>query len=200
MSWRSVLLGCVMLCVVGLSPLLAEETHYVTRGDPMLNMRSGPGMEYSVVSRLPYGTKVVLHERWGQWAKILLLQGKQEGWVIQHYLAPASSADKKETDMSRQQERRRFARLQRKGVITVVRSHMPDTLRLTINHLVWRHLTPSQQQNFLRRAKRHFGGTVVEMRDRRNNALLARLTALGEMEGRRDGRIERQRDRGTEGQ
>jgi hypothetical protein len=139
-------------------------------------------MEYSVVSSLPYGTKVVLHERWGQWAKITLLQGKREGWVIHHYLAPESSAGRGETDMSPQQERRRFARLQRKGVIRVVRSHMPGILRLTINHLVWRHLTPSQQTNFLRRAKRHFGGTVVEMRDRRNNALLARLTALGKME------------------
>jgi hypothetical protein len=140
-------------------------------------------MEYSVVSRLPPGSRVVLLERQGLWARVTPPQGQLEGWIPQRYLIPEGQIDPKEqADLSPQQEQRRFARLRRKGIITVHRSETTGLLRLTINPLVWHRLTPYQQENFLRRAQRFFGGSVVEMRDRRNAALLARLTATGEVE------------------
>jgi hypothetical protein len=81
-----------------------------------------------------------------------------------------------------EQERQRFVRLQRKGVIEVHRSGTRALLRLTIDLLVWDRLTPHEQQNFMQRAQRLFGGTVVEMHGRHTNDLLARFTANGGFE------------------
>jgi uncharacterized protein YgiM (DUF1202 family) len=182
-SWLSVLLGCLLLCSAGLSPLLAATTHYITSAGTLLNIRSGPGTEYAVVMRLPHGSKVVLHEIWGKWARISPLQGSSEGWVLQSYLTAAPPADSEtQSDMSPEQERRRFTRLQRKGIMVIQPSTTPGILRLTMNPLVWYRLTPPQQENFLRRAQRRFKRRQVEMHDQRNNALLARLNATGEVE------------------
>jgi hypothetical protein len=140
-------------------------------------------MEYAVVMRLPHGTKVALREIWGEWARITPLQGSSEGWVLQSYLTAAPpAAPEEQTDMSPEQEDRRFTRLQHKGVIVIQRSTTPGFLRLTMNPLVWYRLTPYQQENFLRRAQRHFNRRVVEIRNRRNDALLARLNVTGEVE------------------
>ena len=76
-----------------------------------------------------------------------------------------------------EQDRQRFVRLQRKGVIEVHRSGPRAPLRLTIDPLVWDRLTPYEQQNFMQRALRLFGGTVVEMHSRHTDDLLARFTA-----------------------
>jgi hypothetical protein len=84
------------------------------------------------------------------------------------------------TDM--EQERQRFGRLQRKGVIAVQRSGTRAPLRLTIDPLLWDRLTPHEQQNFMQRAQQLFGGTIVEMHGRRTDDLLARYTANGGFE------------------
>jgi hypothetical protein len=62
-----------------------------------------------------------------------------------------------------EQDRQRFVRLQRKGVIEVHRSGTRELLRLTIDPLVWDCLALYEQQNVLQRAQRLFGGTGVEM-------------------------------------
>jgi hypothetical protein len=85
-------------------------------------------------------------------------------------------------DMSTVEEQRRFARLQRKGILTVQRPGNTGVLTLTISALIWRHLTPQEQQNVLQRAQRLFGGTTVEIHAQQNEGLLARLTATGAFE------------------
>lgn len=183
MSWTSVLRGWVLLCLLGLPSLLAAETRYIASGRSPLTVRRGPGVEYEAVSRLPHGTEVLLHEYWGQWVRVTVPDQNLTGWVQEQYLSsdpPETSED--QIEMDPEQELRRFTRLQRKGVIVVQRSNVPGVVRLTINPLIWHRLTPHEQENFLRRAQQNFNGTVVELYDRRNDILLARLTALGDVE------------------
>ncbi len=77
----------------------------------------------------------------------------------------------------RQQEERRFARLQRKGVISV--QHQAGAVRITINPLLWRRLTPSQQERFLQRAQRLYQGLQIEVISTWHHEVLARLTTEG---------------------
>ena len=176
-------IGCMLglfLCLATLAPLQAAEIRYVDSADSKLNVRRGPGFEHAVVARLPHGTRVVLHERLGLWYRIFSAREEAEGWVQQRYLVakPPVAADIT-VDMSRQQERQRFARLRRKGIIRV-RGHRSKVLRITIDPLTWRRLLPHEQSNFLQRAHRLYGIAVVEMHNVRNDALLARLTVTGE--------------------
>ncbi len=183
-SWALAGLVWVSLCTLGFTPLFAAETYYVASKEHTLNVWSGPGMEYSVVSRLPRGARVMVHERWGQWAKITSDETKGlEGWVLLRDLtSKRPGVSKQTTKLDREQEQRRFARLRRKGVLGVQRMGSDGILRLSISPLVWYRLTPYHQANFLRRARQFFGGSVVEMRDRRNAALMARLSAADEVE------------------
>jgi hypothetical protein len=117
------------------------------------------------------------------WAKIMPAQGNTAGWVLQRYLAPHPPPPvESQTDMSAEEEQRRFARLQRKGILTIQRPGNTGLLTLTISSLIWRHLTPQEQQNVLQRAQRLFGGTTVEIHDQQNKTLLARLTTTGAFE------------------
>ena len=84
--------------------------------------------------------------------------------------------------MSVEEEQRRFTRLQRKGVLTVQRAGNTGVLRLTIQPLIWRHLTPQEQHNFLQRAQRLFGGASVYIYALHTGELLARLTDTGAFE------------------
>lgn len=173
----------VLFCLAMLVPLHAAEVRYVKSPNTALNVRRGPGMEHSVIVRLPHGTEVLLRERWGLWYRIVLADNKTEGWALQRYLVTEPPADSEaHEDMSLKEERRRFDRLKRKGVIRIRRRGGPGVFRITINPLVWRRLTPRQQSNFLQRAHRLLEATVVEMRNQRNGALLARLTATGNFE------------------
>jgi hypothetical protein len=126
---------------------------------------------------------VSLLERWGVWARIATLSGETEGWVLQRYLIPDPlAAEASLLDMSVEEEQRRFTRLQRKGVLTVQRAGSTGVLRLTIQPLIWRHLTPQEQHNFLQRAQRLFGGTSVAISALHSGELLARLTDTGTFE------------------
>lgn len=183
MVWRSVLLGWLMLATLGLSSLLAEETRYVASGRSPLTVRSGPGVDYEAQTRLPHGTEVIVQEYRGGWARVTRAPGDTTGWVPQQYLTVKPPPDLAERlDMSPDHERRRFSRLQRKGIIATKQSGTRGVSRLTIHPLIWYRLTPHQQENFLRRAQRYYGGTSVEMYNERNDALLARLTATGDVE------------------
>jgi uncharacterized protein YgiM (DUF1202 family) len=181
-SWRCTILACVMLAIT-CSPLLAAETRYVHSENMPLNVRSGPGTDATIVARLAHGTQVSLLERWGMWAKIVSAQGNTAGWVLERYLAPSPPPPaESQTDMDTAEEQRRFARLQRKGILTVQLPGSTGLLKLTMSALIWRHLTPQEQQNVLQRAQRLFGGTAVELHDQHNGSLLARLTATGAFE------------------
>jgi hypothetical protein len=163
--------------------LWAAEILYVNSESLPLNVRSGPGTEYTILKRLPHGTQVTVLERWGLWARIALSEEPTAGWVLLRYLVPESPAAPAEAaDMSPEQEQRRFARLQRKGIITVQLQRASGLLRLTINPLVWYRLTPSEQQSLLTRAQRLFGGSVVEIQAHGTDAVLARLSATGAFE------------------
>jgi uncharacterized protein YgiM (DUF1202 family) len=177
---RACCLGVLFGLVTG-TFLHAAEIHYVNSPDTPLNMRRGPGMEYSVMARLPHGTRVLLQERSGLWYRVTLPDSKTEGWVLQRYLTTTlPTVTEAPGDMNPEEERRRFDRLQRKDVITL--QQIGATLRMGINPLVWHRLTWRQQSNFLQRARRLYRVTTVELHDRRNNALLARLPATGDME------------------
>ena len=183
MCRTAILLSWMLLILSSGSRLFAAETQYIASGRSPLTVRSGPGIEYEVVSRLSHGTSVMLYEYWGQWAKIAAPQGNITGWVPRSYLSPAPpEALTERADMSPEQERRRFTRLQRKGVIVPQRSGISGVVWLSVNPFVWHRLPPHQQENLLRRAQRYFGGTIVEIHDRRNDMLLARLTAAGNVE------------------
>ena len=182
MSWKCTVLACVMLAIT-LSPLRAAEIRYVQSENMPLNVRSAPEADATIVARLVHGTQVSLLERWGVWAKIAPPKGDTAGWVLQRYLAPTPPpAAESQTDMSTGEEQRRFSRLQRKGILMVQRPDNTGLLKLTMSALIWRHLTPQEQQNVLQRAQRLFGGTTVEMYDQHNEGLLARLTATGAFE------------------
>jgi hypothetical protein len=171
------------MSIITLPLQLMAEPYYVHSDNVPLNVRSGPGTENAIVARLSHGTQVSLLERWGVWAKITTSQGEAAGWVLQRYLAPEPPAPVvSQADMSVEEEQRRFTRLQRKGVITIQRSGNTGVLRLTIQPLIWRHLTPQEQQNFLQRAQRLFGGTAVDIYNHSTRELLARLTATGTFE------------------
>jgi len=173
----------VLLGLLSVPSLWAAEPYMVNSEGVPLNVRRGPGIEYEVVTRLPHGTQVLLEERSGLWAKIAPPNGPEDGWVLERFLLPVRSTDATAAaELSPEQERRRFTRLQRKGVITANLLGEPEVLRLTITPLLWYRLTPQEQQNFLERARRTLGGTAVEIYDTRTNALLARLSTTGTFE------------------
>ncbi len=106
-----------------------------------------------------------------------------EGWVLKRDLvAEHRAASETLAPLDREQEQRRFGRLRRKGVLGVHRDGAGGVLRLTINHLLWHRLPAIQQENFLRRARQFFGASVVEIRNQRDQTVMARLTAAGELE------------------
>jgi SH3-like domain-containing protein len=183
-SWKVPILTCVVLTLT-IPSLLAAETRYVHSESVPLNVRSGPSIDNSIVARLAHGTQVSLLERWSVWARVATSQG-DEGWVLQRYLTPDPPLpSESQTDMSADEEQRRFTRLQSKGIITIQRGQA-GVLKLTINALIWRHLTPHEQHNFLQRAQRLFGSTSVEIYDHHTDSLLARLTDMGTFESLAD--------------
>jgi hypothetical protein len=174
----------IALGVIEAVPLQAAET-YVIRGEKQsLHLWSGPGTEYQVLLSLPNGSKVIVYEYWGQWAKVSPIAHQDTvGWVLKGDLvAERQTATTTVTALNREQEERRFDRLRRKGVLGVQRDGGDGILRLTMTHLLWYRLPAIQQENFLRRARQFFGGSVVEIRDPHNAALMARLTATSMLE------------------
>jgi uncharacterized protein YgiM (DUF1202 family) len=191
--WKSLLLGSALFWLMGSASLLAAERYTVNSETIPLNVRRGPGTEHGILTRLLHGTPVVVQERSGLWVKITLPDGRTDGWVLERYLTPAPAAAPPAPDAPTQppssttstptpvdqEEQQRFTRLQRKGVITAQRLEDRDTLRLTINPLLWQRLTPAEQQNFLQRARLVFGGMVVEIYTPDGNTFLARQLASG---------------------
>ena len=59
---------------------------------PALNMRSGPGTEFPVMTTLAAQTRLCLLEMRSLWAKVVLLEGSQaEGWVRNAFVTPVAA-------------------------------------------------------------------------------------------------------------
>lgn len=180
---RWVVCAVLALGIFDALPLLAAQAYVIRSEKQYLHLWSGPETAYHVLSSLPNGVNVVVHEYRREWSKIApLAQPATEGWVMKRDLV----AERRTTStmleaLDKEQEQRRFGRLRRKGVLSVQRT-VGGVLRLTMSHLLWHRLPSIQQENFLRRAQQFFGGSVVEMLDPRNATLMGRLTAAGELE------------------
>lgn len=71
-------------------PIHAQEIGDLAKVDTeLLNVRSGPGADTSVVGRVPQGTLVLVVERQGDWVKLSdpLRRGFAQGWVNSRFLA-----------------------------------------------------------------------------------------------------------------
>lgn len=71
------------------SVVLFNETYYINTNSQNLNMRSGPGTNYSVIASIPKGTHVEMIEYGSSWSKIRY--GGKEGYVSTSYLAKVQS-------------------------------------------------------------------------------------------------------------
>jgi uncharacterized protein YraI len=67
---------------------LAQTTQgsYLTTAD--VNLRSGPGTKYDVVTTIPKGTKVNVVGQEGGWLKVESKQGNKPGYISEKYARP----------------------------------------------------------------------------------------------------------------
>jgi hypothetical protein len=173
------LLSCLLLIGLSVSSLYAQDVYYVNSPDTDLNVRREPGTEYEVVTRLPHGTPVFVQDRHRTWLKIVAPELGLEGWVLQRYLATQPPSDPPTPgELNQREERERFERLKREGIIQVQNDQSRDHLYIRMNHFIWNRFNRHQQQNFLERASRLYQAEVVELRDHRGIAR-SRLTSTG---------------------
>jgi len=71
-------------------PGVLAETRYVT-DEFKINVRSGPNVEYRILSMIPSKEKVELLETQENWSRIQLSDGT-EGWVLSQYLVDRTPA------------------------------------------------------------------------------------------------------------
>ncbi len=166
MSCQLFLLSYLLLLSLPLPVLYAQDFYYVNSPDIDLNVRLGPGTEHGVVTRLPHGTPVLVQDRNRLWLRIVAPGRGIEGWVLQRYLANQPPGDPPTPgELSRSEERKRFERLRRKGVIRVQTDKDRGVVRIRMSSLIWQRFNRRQQRNFLERASRLYRGSVVELRD-----------------------------------
>lgn len=67
-----------------------SKSRYVTTSYGKLNVRSGAGKGYSIVTRLSRGTEVLVISESGNWSKIVY-NGNKVGWVSSEFLTSAGS-------------------------------------------------------------------------------------------------------------
>jgi hypothetical protein len=172
-------MGCLLLISLHTPRLYAQEVYYVNSPSIDLNVRSGPGTDHGVVTQLPHGTPVFVQERQRSWLRIVAPGLGIEGWVLQRYLAQQPPGDPPtQGEQNRSEERQRFERLTRKGIIRVQTDKAGDITRLQMSQLIWQRFNPRQQKNFLERASRLYHANVVELRDHRGIAR-SRLSTTG---------------------
>ncbi len=165
---RLFLISYLLLIGLFTPELNAQEAYYVNSPSTDLNVRRGPGTEHDVVTRLPHGTLVFVQDRSRLWLNIVAPKHGIEGWVLQRYLANQPPGDPPTPgELNRSEERKRFERLKRKGIIRVQRDKDRSVLRIRISHLIWQRFNRLQQRNFLERAARYYSAKVVELRDHR---------------------------------
>jgi len=168
---RFFLLSCLLWVGLYAPVLYAQETYYVNSPSADLNVRSGPGPEHGVVTRLPHGTPVFVQDRHRLWLKIVSPELGIEGWALQRYLAnQPPDAPPTPGETNRNEERERFERLKRKGIIRVQTDSARGLVRIWMSDLIWQRFNRTQQQNFLERASRLYPSRVVELYDHRGIA------------------------------
>ncbi len=161
-------MSCLLLISFHIPVLFAQEVYYVNSPGTDLNMRSGPGTEHDVVTRLSHGTPVFVQDRKRSWLRVVAPGRGIEGWVLQRYLAnQPPGAPPTPGQLNRSAERKRFDRLKRKGIIRVQTDRARGILRIRMSRLIWQRFNRRQQKNFLERASRLYRSSVVELRDRR---------------------------------
>ncbi|MDP3058474.1 MAG: SH3 domain-containing protein, partial [bacterium] len=74
----------IMLLLVSYTPVLAVVPGVVNA--TQLNLRSGPGTAYKVISVLPKNTALIITDQSGEWKKVLTAKG-QTGWVNGQFVA-----------------------------------------------------------------------------------------------------------------
>jgi uncharacterized protein YgiM (DUF1202 family) len=91
----------VALCgFLAVMPTHAQEVGYLTKIDTeLLNVRSGPSADTSVVGRVSQGSLMLVVERQGDWVKLSdpLRRGLSEGWVNARFLTVTASGQQNDT-------------------------------------------------------------------------------------------------------
>ncbi|MBU2981486.1 SH3 domain-containing protein [Lentibacter algarum] len=84
------------LMFVGLAAVAqAEKLRVYSPGDGFLNLRTGPGSEFSIVRRMGHGTTVDTLERSGNWLRVRHQSGA-DGWAyIKHFRKVVASTNKR---------------------------------------------------------------------------------------------------------
>lgn len=88
------------LCGFLAAPIQAQEIGDLAKVDTeLLNVRSGPSADTSVVGRVSQGTLMLVVERQGDWVKLSdpLRRGLAEGWVNSRFLAVLVPSQQTET-------------------------------------------------------------------------------------------------------
>ena len=156
----------------------AQALYYVNSPSIDLNVRTGPGAEHKAIARLPHGTPVFVHDRQRLWLKIVAPELGVEGWASQRYLvdSPPDQSPRRGAQ-SGSQERQRFERLKRKGIIRVRLDKARSRLRIRMSDLIWMRFDRRQQRNFLERASRLYHAGTVEVYNRRGIARTRMITS-----------------------
>ena len=77
----------------------AEPTQpYVTTRD--VNLRSGPGTQYKIITEIKEGTKVNVAGREGEWLRVVSKSGKPPGYIQEKYARPVEERSKQTTSFA----------------------------------------------------------------------------------------------------
>lgn len=88
-----------LMLVLGLTQAAAAEQipgMYFTTAN--VNVRSGPGTNYQVVTTIPKGIKVNVVAREGQWLRIESKRGNQPGYISERYARPLQDQQRARMD------------------------------------------------------------------------------------------------------
>ncbi|MDP2601397.1 MAG: SH3 domain-containing protein, partial [Deltaproteobacteria bacterium] len=82
----SIIWLAIALIAAGTALAQATKGGYLTTA--AVNLRSGPGTKYAVVTTLPKGIKVNVVGREGNWLKVESKQGNKPGYISENYARP----------------------------------------------------------------------------------------------------------------
>ncbi|MGH7828638.1 MAG: SH3 domain-containing protein [Candidatus Binatia bacterium] len=93
--FKTLLLACLLVSAVSLFAerqgrlvFAAEQTQaYITTRD--VNVRSGPGTHYKILTEIKEGTKVNVAGREGEWLRVVSKVGNPPGYIHEQYARPA---------------------------------------------------------------------------------------------------------------
>ena len=93
---KAAALVCALALALAALPALAEVpgiyTYATVTGTRDLNIRSGPGTEYSVIGNVPEGTRVGLLSEFGGWFQVFVPSVQMNGYMSKKYLTLTGGA------------------------------------------------------------------------------------------------------------